>query len=68
MSELLIPEPRDGFFGYNEEKSLQHVCCLLLVSISVIHAALNNQIEEKLYAQRRSSDVDRVIEVTGVFV
>ena len=22
---LVIPEARDGFFGYNEEKSLQHV-------------------------------------------
>jgi AMP deaminase len=22
---LVIPETRDGFFGYNEEKSLQHV-------------------------------------------
>lgn len=23
---LLIPESKDGFFGYTEEKSLQHVC------------------------------------------
>ncbi|KAG6901013.1 hypothetical protein C0995_002377 [Termitomyces sp. Mi166 len=34
---LRIPEARDGFFGYSEEKSLQ-------------------QIEEKYWAQRRSSD------------
>jgi hypothetical protein len=23
---LVIPQPRDGFFGYVEEKTLQHVC------------------------------------------
>lgn len=23
---LQIPEPRDGFFGYTEEKSYKHVC------------------------------------------
>lgn len=26
---LLIPEPRDGFYGYNDEKSLQQVSCRL---------------------------------------
>lgn len=25
-SGLLIPESRDGFYGYNDEKSLQQVC------------------------------------------
>ncbi|KAG6893682.1 hypothetical protein C0992_009082, partial [Termitomyces sp. T32_za158] len=36
-ASLAIPEARDGFFGYLEEKSLQ-------------------QIEEKYWAQRRTSD------------
>jgi AMP deaminase len=26
-SGLLIPESRDGFYGYNDEKSLQQVRC-----------------------------------------
>lgn len=25
-SGFLIPESRDGFYGYNDEKSLQQVC------------------------------------------
>lgn len=26
---LQIPEPRDGFFGYTEEKSYKHVCIMV---------------------------------------
>jgi hypothetical protein len=28
---LRIPQAKDGFFGYNEEKSLQHVSIVLLL-------------------------------------
>ncbi|KAF9220932.1 AMP deaminase [Gyrodon lividus] len=41
-SGLLIPESRDGFYGYNDEKSLQ-------------------QMEEKKWAHRRTSDVSAVL-------
>ncbi|KIJ17660.1 hypothetical protein PAXINDRAFT_129917 [Paxillus involutus ATCC 200175] len=41
-SGLLIPESRDGFYGYNDEKSLQ-------------------QMEEKRWAHRRTSDVSAVL-------
>lgn len=32
---LRIPETRDGFFGYNEEKNLQHVCGNVLMEARI---------------------------------
>jgi AMP deaminase len=35
LNALQIPEAKDGFFGYTEEKSLQHVRILPLFSFLV---------------------------------
>lgn len=55
---LLIPQSRDGFYGYNDEKSLQQVSCRPPCPVS---ARKHIQIEEKKLAHRRTSDVSTVI-------
>ena len=54
---LDIPEARDGFFGYTEEKSLKQVFEIIVTSeLNYISDSLPTQIEEKYWAHRRGSD------------
>ena len=52
---LVIPQPRDGFFGYSEEKTLQQVI-ILEAAAKVMVFTYVAQIEEKYWAHRRGSD------------
>ena len=53
---LVIPQPRDGFFGYSEEKTLQQVILILETAAKVVVFTDVAQIEEKYWAHRRGSD------------
>lgn len=56
-SGLIIPETRDGFYGYTDEKSLQQVRTCFPTDMHRTLIILNNQMEEQKWAQRRTSDV-----------
>ena len=53
---LHIPEGRDGFFGYQDERTLHHVSEVEL--IGPLTFLMYAQKEEKKYAHRRESDVN----------
>lgn len=67
-SGLVIPQPRDGFFGYTEEKSHQHVRFISnFHKIDYIPQLISSQIEEKYLAHRRASDAHSDSATSGSF-